>query len=95
MKKLPDANHLRRLGAAFEIQQIVQLILKRGDKSLTEIYFNVILKSHAMCENTFRNLVKLKEAENFPALLKEYRCMQKARYQARLERQRNKRIEHK
>ena len=41
------------------------------------------------------SLVKLKEAENFPTLLAEYRNRQKARYQARLEHQRKKRIKQK
>ena len=90
-----NVKHLRRLGLAYEIQKFVKPILKRGDKSLTEIYYNETLKKYAMCENTFRSLVKLKEAEDFPALLKEYRRMQKARYQARLECQRRKRIKQK
>jgi len=90
-----NAKHLRRLGLAYEIQNFVNPFLKRGDKSLTEIYYNETLKKYAMCENTFRALVKLKEAENFPALLREYRRIQKARYQARLECQRQKRIKQK
>ena len=83
----------RRL--AYEIQKVANPILKRGDTSQTSIYYNEILKKFAVCENTFRSLVKLKEAENFPTLLAEYRNRQKARYQARLEHQRKKRIKQK
>ena len=88
MKDNLIARQLRRLGLAYEIQKVANPILKRGDTSQTSIYYNV-------CENTFRSLVKLKEAENFPTLLAEYRNRQKARYQARLEHQRKKRIKQK
>ena len=88
MKDNLIATQLRRLGLAYEIQKVANPILKRGDTSQTSIYYNEIL-------NTFRSLVKLKEAENFPTLLAEYRNRQKARYQARLEHQRKKRIKQK
>ena len=92
MKDNLIARQLRRLGLAYEIQKVANPILKRGDTSQTSIYYNEILKKFAVCENT---LVKLKEAENFPTLLAEYRNRQKARYQARLEHQRKKRIKQK
>mgnify|MGYP000347040645 CR=1 FL=1 len=91
MKDNLIARQLRRLGLAYEIQKVANPILKRGDTSQTSIYYN----EFAVCENTFRSLVKLKEAENFPTLLAEYRNRQKARYQARLEHQRKKRIKQK
>ncbi len=92
MKNHMSVKHLRRLGLAHEIQKVANPILKKGGTSRTHIYYNEILKKFAICENTFRSLMKLKEAENFPTLLEEYRYEQKARYQARLEHQRNKRI---
>ena len=95
MKDNLIARQLRRLGLAYEIQKVANPILKRGATSQTSIYYNEILKKFAVCENTFRSLVKLKEAENYPTLLAEYRNRQKARYQARLERQRKKRIKQK
>lgn len=95
MKDNLIARQLRRLGLAYEIQKVANPILKRGDTSQTSIYYSEILKKFAVCENTFRSLVKLKEAENFPTLLAEYRNRQKARYQARLEHQRKKRIKQK
>lgn len=95
MKDNLIARQLRRLGLAYEIQKVANPILKRGDTSQTSIYYNEILKKFAVCENTFRSLVKLKEAENFPTLLAEYRNRQKARCQARLEHQRKKRIKQK
>ena len=73
MKENLIATQLRRLGLAYEIQKVANPILKRGDTSQTSIYYNEILKKFAVCENTFRSLVKLKEAENFPTLLAEYR----------------------
>lgn len=79
MKDNLIARQLRRLGLAYEIQKVANPILKRGDTSQTSIYYNEILKKFAVCENTFRSLVKLKEAENFPTLLAEYRNRQKAR----------------
>ena len=79
MKDNLIATQLRRLGLAYEIQKVANPILKRGDTSQTSIYYNEILKKFAVCENTFRSLVKLKEAENFPTLLAEYRNRQKAR----------------
>ena len=85
MKDNLIARQLRRLGLAYEIQKVANPILKRGDTSQTSIYYNEILKK----------FVKLKEAENFPTLLAEYRNRQKARYQARLEHQRKKRIKQK
>ena len=66
MKDNLIATQLRRLGLAYEIQKVANPILKRGDTSQTSIYYNEILKKFAVCENTFRSLVKLKEAENFP-----------------------------
>ena len=66
MKDNLIARQLRRLGLAYEIQKVANPILKRGDTSQTSIYYNEILKKFAVCENTFRSLVKLKEAENFP-----------------------------
>ena len=71
MKDNLIARQLRRLGLAYEIQKVANPILKRGDTSQTSIYYNEILKKFAVCENTFRSLVKLKEAENFPTLLAE------------------------
>ena len=63
MKDNLIARQLRRLGLAYEIQKVANPILKRGDTSQTSIYYNEILKKFAVCENTFRSLVKLKEAE--------------------------------
>ena len=80
MKDNLIARQLRRLGLAYEIQKVANPILKRGDTSQTSIYYNEILKKFAVCENT---------------LLAEYRNRQKARYQARLEHQRKKRIKQK
>ena len=95
MKDNLIARQLRRLGLAYEIQKVANPILKRGDTSQTSIYYNEILKKYAVCENTFRLLVKLNEAENFPTLLAEYRNRQKARSQARLDHPRQKRIKQK
>ena len=91
MKKF-SVKQLSRIGRAYEIQKTANPILKRGDTSQTDIYYNVILKKFAICENTFRSLMKLEEAKKYPELLREYRRVQKNRYQARLERQRKKRI---
>ena len=61
MKDNLIARQLRRLGLAYEIQKVANPILKRGDTSQTSIYYNEILKKFAVCENTFRSLVKLKD----------------------------------
>ena len=95
MKDNLIATQLRRLGLAYEIQKVAYPILKRGDTSQTSIYSYELLKNIAVCENTFRSLATRNEAENFPTLLAEYRNRQKARYQARLEHQRKKRIKQK
>ena len=87
-----DVKQLSRLGRAFRLQNLAGPILKKGDTSQTDVYYNVVLKEFAMCENTFRTLMQVKGAENYPALLKEYRRQQLAKHMARLKTQRKKRI---
>lgn len=90
--KTQTEKQLSRLERAYNVQNLVNPILKKGGIPKSEIYLNVVLKKSAMCRNTFWNLMKLKEAQDYPMLLKEYREEQRAKYQARLERQREKRI---
>ena len=94
MKDNLIARQLRRLGLAYEIQKVANPILKRGDTSQTSIYYNEILKKFAVCENTFRSLVKLK-GRKLPDVARRVSQPSKARYQARLEHQRKKRIKQK
>ncbi len=90
MKELSESQ-LSRLERAYEVRRLSKPFLKRGDMSKTDIYYNVILKKHAMCENTFRTLLDLSEADEYPQLLREYRRLKRARYMARLKRRCNTR----
>lgn len=83
MKELSESQ-LSRLERAYEIRKLSIPFLKKGDRSKTDIYYNVILKKHAMCENTFRSLLALTEADEYPRLLSEYRRRKRASYMAQL-----------
>lgn len=85
MKELSECQ-LSRLERAYEVRKLSMPFLKRGDMSKTDIYYNVILKKHAMCENTFRSLLTLVEADEYPQLLRDYRRRKRAQYMARLKR---------